>query len=136
MPIENTRNLRDASLRATIALPAAGASANTPGINLGTASPGRVPAVELAVEVPATPALVDTKKLTLTVQDSADGVTFAAVADLPQIVATGAGGTGAAAIARRFPLPIGLQQYVRLNAAVEASGGNNTAVTATIALCF
>lgn len=136
MAIINERDLQDLNLSASIALPAAGASADTPSINLATTTSGRARRVELLVSVPATPSLVDTKTITFTVQDSADNSSFAAVADLPAIVSTGAGGVGAAAISRRFKLPIGLRQYIRLDIAVLAAGGNNTAIVATIVLVF
>ncbi|MEA3186221.1 MAG: hypothetical protein QOD99_51 [Chthoniobacter sp.] len=136
MSLLDLKALRDANLVASIALPAAGAAANTAALNLGTTTPGRVPRVELLVSVPATPSLVDAKTIIHTVQDSADGVTFAAVADLPTITQLGAGGVGAAAVSRQFKLPIGLKQYVRLNSAVLAAGGDNTAISATLALVF
>lgn len=137
MAILNTRSLQDLNLVASIALPAAGATAHTAGINLGTTTPGRVPRVELLVSCPALPALADTKNATHVVEDSADGVTYAAVADIPAIVqGPGAGGVGVGALARQVKLPIGLRQWIRLSPTVDAAGGNNTGVTATLALVF
>lgn len=133
----NVRSLKDANLSVTKALPAAAAANYSDVLDLKTALPGRTAQpFELSITLPATPALVDAKTITLTLKDSADGVTFAAVADLPPIVSTGAGGVGAAAIDRRFKPPIGLQRYLRLDAAVLAAGGDNTAVSTTLALVF
>ena len=108
--VEDLRNMRDASLTAIIALPAAGAAANSPIIDLGTNSAGRAEDVEIVVELPATPALVDAKTITLTVQESDDGVTFAAQPDFPVQVATGGGGAGAAGLSHRTNLPLGLKR--------------------------
>ena len=133
----NIRTLQDANLRVTKALPAAAAANFSDPIDMKTAIPGRVALpVELSVTLPATPALADAKTITLTVKDSPDNVTFSPVAELPAIVSTGAGGLGAAALDRRFKLPIALNRYVRLDAAVLAAGGDSTAVSATLALVF
>lgn len=132
------RTLRDLSLSKSAALPVAGATSNSAAIDLGSVNPGRTAEgqYELIVELPATPALVDTKTITLVVQDSADGAAFANVADLPSIVSTGAGGVGAAAIERRFTAPFTLRRYIRLNQTVLAAGGDNTAISGSIGLVF
>jgi hypothetical protein len=134
--VVNAKATIDANLAKTTALPAAAAANYSATIDLNSLTAGRVPRVELAVTMPATPSLVDAKTIILTVKDSADNITFAAVADLPTITALGAGGVGAAAVARRFKLPIGIQRYVRLDAAVLAAGGDNTAISTTLALVF
>ena len=134
----NKRTLRDLNLAKTTALPAAGATANSASIDTAFENPGRIAeGPELLVELPATPSLADTKSITLTVQDSADNVTFAAVADLPVItVGPAAGGTGGAAVERQFKLPIGARRYLRLAAAVEAAGGANSAISSTVSVVF
>ena len=121
----------------TLALPAAGATAYSVAIDTATSSAGRASHVALRVTCPATPSLADTKSITLVVQDSADNATFVAVADLPPIViGPAAGGTGGAAVDRRFKVPGGLRQYFRLSATVDAAGGANTAIIAQINLLF
>lgn len=132
----NKRTLRDANLAKSKALPAANATNYSDAIDLGSASSGRLEGFEIAVEMPATASLADTKKITQTLQDSADGVTFADVADVPPIVSTGASGAGAAAVERRFKAPIALRQFIRLKQNVEASGGDNTAVISTLSVIF
>jgi hypothetical protein len=136
MPILDQKGLTDANLSVSKALPAAGASNDSASIDLGTTSGGRVPRVELEVSLPATPALVDAKTITLTVQDSADNSSFAAVADIPAIVLTGAGGVGAAAYDHNFKLPLGIRKYLRLHQAVLAAGGDNTGVSSSLKLVF
>lgn len=132
----NKRDTKDLNHSVSKALPAAGASATSDALDPATTTPGRIPNVELLVELPATPALVDAKTISLTVQDSADGVTFAAVSDIPAITVTGAGGAGGVEVSRQFKLPIGLRRYVRLASTVEAAGGVNTAISATLSLVF
>lgn len=135
--MQTGRTTTDARTKVTKALPAAAANNASDSINLGTTTPGRTPNVELSVVLPATPALVDTKSITLKVQDSADDASFADVADLPTItVGPAAGGTGGSAVDRRFKLPIGLRQYVRLYQAVDSGGGSNVAVSSTLQLVY
>jgi len=134
--VTTQRTLRDRNLSVTQALPAAGANNNSASIDLVTTTPGRDSDVEFIIELPATPSLVDAKTITITLQDSADNANFAAVADVPAQVVTGAGGVGAAALAYQFKLPIGLRRYVRINSAVLAAGGDNTAISASLSLLF
>ncbi len=131
------RSIQDANLRVTKALPAAGASNQTDPIDLGAAAPGiSVENIDLVVDVPATASLADTKTHTLKVQDSADGSSFADVALLATQTRTGAGGAGAAASSYRWKLPPSIRRYIRISQTVEASGGNNTAVSITAGLRF
>jgi hypothetical protein len=136
--IQNTRTLKDANLIVTKALPAAAAANFTTSIDSGNDDPGRIdfPGVELLMSVPATPSLVDAKTITLTLKDSADNITFAAVTDVPAQVITGVSSSGAAAFAYQFKLPIGLKRYVRLDAAVLTAGGDNTAISYSLAFVF
>ncbi len=128
------RRLHDASLQPSIALPAAGASSVTAAIDFGNQVLGpTADSVEIEVVVPATPSLVDTKNLTLTIQDSADGTTFAAIPGGPApIVTTGAGGAGGPAVDTTVRLPWFTRRYVRLQATVDAAGGSNIAQSATM----
>ena len=87
--------------------------------------------MEVVVSIPATPSLADTKNITLTLQDSADNSTFAAIAAEATLVVTGAGGAGAAAASRRVKFPPTTRRYVRLSAAVDSAGGSNIAVSTT-----
>lgn len=129
------RNIKDANFIATKALPAAGASVSTTAFDI-TGS-GFVPEeIEAQLSLPATPNLADAKTITLTIEDSADNSSFAAVAALATLVVTGAGGAGAAAASRLLKFPSNLRRYVRVTASVDASGGDNTAVSVTFQILF
>ena len=125
--------IRDTNLKVSKALPAAGATAYTDAIDLGDSAPGlKMEDWELEVAVEATPSLADAKTVTCTLQDSADGVNFTAIASLATVVTTGAGGAGAAAVNRKAPFPKDVRRYVRLKVDVLAAGGDNTAKSATL----
>jgi len=131
------RLLTDAQLSVSKAHPAAGANNSTAGINLGQTTIFPVnEKFEAVLSVPALPSLVDAKTVIYTFQDSADGITFAAIPELATLTLTGAGGVGAAAATRTVRLPSSCRQYINVNAAVLAAGGDNTAVSYTLALKF
>lgn len=131
------RFLIDAALAVVLALPAANASAASTALDLGSVEPGQlVNEFDLLVQLPATPSLVDAKKITLTVKDSADGVNFTAIDTLAPQVVTGAGGVGAGALEKRIKLPTTVRRYVRIDAAVENGGGDNTVISVTLSLVF
>jgi hypothetical protein len=137
----NVRTLRDLNLSVSKALPAAGAGNDSASIDTNNINPGRLgdPETanpELLIELPATPSLVDAKTITLTLQDSADGVTFANQTDVPAQVVTGGGGLGGGAVAYQFKMPIGLRRYIRLDQAVLAAGGDNTAISGSLSIVF
>lgn len=124
------RSVPDALLTTTKALPAAAASNSHDGIDLGG---GRIPeGSRLICAVPATPSLVDAKKITLTVEDSADNSSFAAVASLGAQTITGADSEGGAETELSWILPSDVRQYVRVTQAVESGGGTNTAISTTV----
>jgi len=126
------RRLEDINLTKTKALPAAAATNYSDAIDFGSNRIGPLADdVEVVVSVPALPSLVDAKTLIITVQDSADNSSFAAVAGTPVITLTGAGGVGASALDTRFKLPPLTRQYVRFSQAVLTAGGDNTAVSVT-----
>jgi hypothetical protein len=131
------RALQDAAFAKTKALPAADAANEADGVDLGTVALGPTgDHIELEVAIPATASLVNAKTITLTVKDSADGITYAAIPELSTLVRTGAGGVGAAAATRRVRLPRTTRRYVTVGAAVEDGGGNNTAVSYSYKLIF
>jgi molybdenum-dependent DNA-binding transcriptional regulator ModE len=74
--------------------------------------------------------------ITVKVQDSADNSSFADVAILATLVATGAGGTGSAAASLTQRAPLTLRRYVRVNIAASATAGDNTVKKATLALAY
>lgn len=127
--------IRDTNLKVTKALPAANATNYSDALDLQEKAPGiKMREWQLEVVLPATPNLADTKTATVTVQDSADNATFADVATLAPIVATGAGGVGAAAATRLFKLPEDVRRYVRVKQVIAAVGGDNTAVSTALSL--
>jgi hypothetical protein len=131
------RAFKDLQLIKTSALPAAAANNSTAAIDLQQAAAGvNLDKVDVEVAVPAVPALANTKTLTLTIQDSANGTDFDAIPGLATLVLTGAGGVGAAAATRTVKLPTSARRYIRANAAVEADGGSNIAVSYSISLLF
>lgn len=122
------RRLLDANLYKTKALPAANADNATATIDFGQTILGPLAdEIEVLVEIEGTPSLVDTKLITLTLKDSADNNTFAAIPGVATLVQTGAGGVGAAANSRRYKLPPGTRRYFQVASNVENGGGNNTA---------
>jgi hypothetical protein len=130
----SNRTQADAVLTKRVNLPAANASAVTASIYLGRAGDPILENAELKVSLPATPDLVDAKTVTVTLKDSADDITFAAIPELATLVVTGAGGAGAAAAERIVRLPSSTRPYVRADVAVLTGGGDNTDVELTLEL--
>jgi hypothetical protein len=118
------RKIEDAKVSAELALPAAAATATTAAVKVTKGAEN----FQVVFGHEVVPSLADTKTLTLTLQDSANGTDgWAAIPALATVVSTGAGGAGAAAKSSKVTLPATTKAYVRVSAAVEAAGGNNTA---------
>jgi hypothetical protein len=129
--------IRDTNLKKTKALPAAAATNYSDSIDLLDSAPGiKMRNAEIEVALPATPSLVDAKTVTLTLQDSADNSTFAAIPTLATVVATGASSAGAAAVTRLFKLPETARRYIRLKQDVLTAGGDNTAISTTLSVIY
>ena len=131
---KNLRNIQDALLSVTKALPAANAANYTKSLDLGQVNGGEIENINLVVEVEATTTLVATKTITLTLKDSDDDSTFAAVAGGTLTITAAAAGNGSAAFEQRLRLPPDAKRYIRLDAAVEASGGDNTGKNYSLAI--
>lgn len=127
--------LKDANLIKTLALPAAGASAQTEAIDL-LQGPVQEAHYEVEMSFPALPALADAKSATATLEDSEDGVTFNAVAALEPLTVTGAGGNGSALAFRKVRIPSDTLRYLRAAVSVDADGGDNTEQKLSLALVF
>lgn len=136
MSNEFVRNLVDDNKVVIKALPAAAANHNTDAIDLEQTVGGQIEAIAFEVEVPALPALVEAKTVTLKVFDSADNSSFAAIDPLISTTIVGGVGNGAAAKSVRFRLPPTARRYVAINIAVETGGGNNTGVSLTFRALF
>jgi len=141
----NRRNLRDALLSSTVALPAAAATANHSSFDIGD-GPHRE-RMSVIVECPATASLVDAKDIYFELEHSTDDSTFTDVGDVLEtsgsaatvegsIIATvtGDGGDGAPAVVFELPIPQNANRYIRVSQSVEAAGGDNTGVSATVYL--
>lgn len=128
-------SLKDAELTRTLALPDAGNSASSESIDL-SASLQTECHFEVEIAVPALANLAEAKKLTVTLEDSADDASFAAIAGLAPLEVTGGAGGGAAAASLRVRLPNSARRYLRATADVEAAGGDSTADSLTLGLIF
>ena len=128
-------SLKDAELIRTVALPAAGASASTASIDLAATTQAESH-FEAEISVPALPNLAEGKTATVTLEDSANDASFAAIAGLAPLEVTGGTGGGASAASLRVRLPNSARRHLRATADVEAAGGDNTAVSVTLALIF
>jgi hypothetical protein len=119
----HSRNLQDHNYISTVTVLAAGA--NTATFDLEQVTGGNIENVvfELAGPALTTAQLTDNKVLTYTLQDSADGTTFAAVDPLITTTQTGAGGAGAAAKTIRFQLPVNTRRYVRIAQTATSTPG-------------
>ena len=125
--------IRDTNLVKTKALPAAAATNYSDPLDLIESSPGiKMRDSQIEVVAPTLANLADTKTATFTLQDSADGSSFADIPELASITLTGAGGVGATTVTRRFKLPETVRRYVRLKQVVQAAGGDNTASSSTL----
>lgn len=128
----NRRNAEDALLSVSKALPAADANNDTDSFNIGATGPHRE-GLKLRVDVPVNSVLVADKTVTLTLHDSADDSSFAAVADPGQTIEI-VGATGFAAATYFFDVPAHARDYIRVNQAVLVGGGDNTATSFTYSL--
>lgn len=130
MPVHNRR---DAALTKTKALPAAGATAYTDALDIGVVD-ASFDHVEIEMALPALPSLADTKNITVSLQDSADGTTFASLS-MPTLVVTGiATGQGSQAASRALRLPNYTRRYLRAAIVADATSGDNTAKSLTLSL--
>jgi hypothetical protein len=132
-------NVADKSLTVSVALPAAGATAVTAGIDLGLKA-GRdfLPDMEFEVSVPATPDLVEAKTIIIDIETD-DDVAFGSPKKICDnlITVTGAAlAAGGVAASERFRVPTNVERYIRATATVLAAGGSNIAVSMTLKPLF
>lgn len=128
-------SLKDTELTRTLALPAAGASASSESIDLSATTQAESH-FEVEIAVPALANLAEAKKLTVTLEDSADDASFAPIAGLAPLEVTGGAGGGATAASLRVRLPNSTRRHLRATADVEAVGGDSTADSLTLGLIF
>ena len=128
------RNLRDASFTKTGLLSNAATAAYSASLDLGQTAVQSLEQLEFEIAVPATATLVNAKVMTLTIEESADNSTFAAVDPLISTTITGTAGNLSAAKTVRFRLPSQTKRYVRVKAITSADGGDNSAAANTYTL--
>jgi hypothetical protein len=130
--------LRDANFYATKAFPAAAATNYSDSFDLGAVSGGidsRLFAVELVI--PALAAHTDTTKtILITLQDSADNSSFAAVAPLHQAQIVGVATTGSAAVTYIIRVPPSIRRYIRFDQTNPSGGPAVTASSVAYSLLF
>jgi len=139
MTVRARHGVQDAGLNQSKALPAAGASASTTAIDLGTLTTrgARLEDVEFVLSLPATPDLVDDKTILIDIETDDDVEWGSALTLIDNAISVvGAGGAGAAAAEYRFKLPTGCERYLRATATVLAAGGDNTGVSFTLEPVF
>jgi hypothetical protein len=118
------RRFEDASLEKTIALPNAATTVNTASVDLGKASP--FPLTEklhVKLSTDAATGGTDGKTVVVTIHDSADDSSFAAIDGVGTLTLVSAS-TAYAAGSMTFALPPGTRRYIRATATGETSGGD------------
>lgn len=134
MANELARNIRDASLTVTRALPTADGTVTSSDIDLGP-GPYQGENFELSIEVPelSSTLLPSADTLTITVQAGASA-TPSTTLNLVKVI-TGTGST-IAAQELRFRLPSNCGRYVNVKFVAAGGTGDQSGVSATIALRF
>lgn len=130
-----SRNVIDAALTVSTAIPTQNTNSNSASIDLGQALPGAaLDNVEVLVTLPAQASMTTGQTVTAKLQDSADNSTFA---DLPlsSLVQTGASSAGVLTVGR-YKLNPAVRRYLRINVASSATAGVSTAVNSIVQLVF
>src|SRR5689334_4119207 len=117
----------------SVALPAAAATASTAVIDLGPTGGAHIPNGRFKWSVPATPSLVDAKKITCSITHCATlAGSYVQVPGYGNQDITGvATSQGGPATEFRMPIAAHVLQYVKFTFAVESGGGSNVAVSGT-----
>lgn len=121
MAYEFNRNLTDANYVSTVAIAQGGANSAT--FDLEQTVGGDIEDIVLEIAGPTAAGISDTKVITYTVKDSADGVTFAVLDPTIVTTQTGAGGAGITAKTVRVKLPPIARRYVRVEQTASATSG-------------
>lgn len=121
MAYEFNRNLTDANYVSTVAIAQGGANSAT--FDLEQSVGGDIEDIVLEIAGPTAAGISDTKVITYTVKDSADGVTFAVLDPTIVTTQTGAGGAGITAKTVRVKLPPIARRYVRVEQTASATSG-------------
>lgn len=135
--VPHARNTPDNYWIFTFATPAQATTSLWAAIDTEAALPGINENTEWEITYPATPTLANGQTIIVTAYttlNAADSIT--GLDPIATLTITGAGGTGGPALFRRFRLPSQALRYLRLQTAVSATAGNNTAIIATAQLFF
>ena len=136
MAHEFARNIKDTLTTVTRALPTADGTVTSADIDLGAINAGlSLEKVELSIEVPAISAtlLPNADTLTITVQGGASATPSTSL-NLVKVI-TGTGST-IAAQEIRFRLPSDCPRYVNVKFVAAGGTGDQSGVSATVALRF
>lgn len=115
----------------SVALPAAGASASTGAINVGTSDLGD--RLIFGVELEALPNLANTKKASAILEHAdTEGGSYSTLETVGNMSVTGPSSGGSAAKIWELYLPPVHKAWVRATFSVEGSGGDNTAKKGTL----
>ena len=120
--------IRDTNFATTKYLPAAAATNYTDGFDLGAVAPAAEPNLfEVELVIPAMANHTDSSKtITHTLQDSADGITYANVDPLIQAQTPGVTSTGSAGRTLLFRVPSTTRRYIRIAQTVPSADGDVT----------
>jgi hypothetical protein len=136
MANELVRNIKDAALLVTRALPTADGTVTSSDIDLGAVLPGvSLEGVELAIEIPelSSTLLPSADTLTVTVQGGASAAPSTSLG-LTHLT-TGTGSTIAAQEVR-FRLPSNCPRYINVKFVAAGGTGDQSGVSATVGLRF
>lgn len=125
----SNRNIKDADLSVTTALPAAAANNSSAAIDLGSVTLGAAAeSVEYKIDVPILPALIDDKTVIFTLTDSATvGGSYVAISGTGSFTVTGTETPGTPAALEFFgKLPVSTRQFIKLKQTVLTGAGVNT----------
>jgi len=124
MAFEFNRNQQDKNYTSTVAIAQAGA--NTATFDLEQVTGGDINDVVFELIAPTAAGISDTKVVTYTLQDSADGSAFAAIDPGISTTQTASGGAGIVTKTVRFRLPANTRRYVRIAQTMTATAGTVT----------
>ncbi len=126
--------MQDVLNRKSVALPASSAAATTAAIDLEGGGAHIAGKGWLVVRIPATPALADTKTITVSLTDCATlGGSYTAITGYGAMVVTGATATpGGAATEFKLAIHPHVKRFVKATFTIPATSGDNTAVAATV----
>jgi hypothetical protein len=124
---------QDARLTVTRALPSTTAAVQSAAIDLGSGSGLNAlvgTTCDIVLEIPATTTATG-QTITLVLQDSTDGVSFAQIAACNSLTLTGVS-NATAATTRIWRLPPTVRRFIRLSVSPSATAGDQSAFTATL----